>query len=243
MNAVRLPTLPRFAAAGVLNAMTAYEAPYWGEGAPQPVFEHAEQRTTGSKHDVLDRYALEMLREAVQSDLAAHVDAEGRSAGPKDKGSFDRALAHSLGAHLPLSLVDASDQGIWNFLALLVLPDVIWWRHRFSEARYLTRRNHLRVAWERQRVLGDLLHEGARPLGEDELVGLLERSRMARNVRLTRALARRILASEDGNRSAYARRLNIEVSKVTGTILLDSLDDGALNDIVSEAAKRIDVVC
>ena len=70
-------------------------------------------------------------------------------------------------------------------------------------------------------------------MGEDELVGLFERTAVARNLSLVRALAR-IVIEYDGDqaRSEYARRLYKVARRKTGPLMLDILDEASLEDLV-----------
>ena len=95
------------------------------------------------------------------------------------------ALGRTLHEHLRIIPADAAHDETWSFLTLVVFPDVAVIRFPDMHVNRLigTPRNVLRRTWFRQEVLGDLLHSTGRPLGEDELVGLFERSALARNVR------------------------------------------------------------
>lgn len=73
----------------------------------------------------------------------------------------------------------------------------------------------------------------ARPLGEDELVGLFERTALARNRRLAKALARRVLNYSGSGRSDWARQLYVNTTYATGPRILDILSDGELDDLVA----------
>ena len=77
-------------------------------------------------------------------------------------------------------------------------------------------------------MLGDLHATATKPLGEDELVGLFERSALSRNRALARALAKRVLAYEGGNRSAFARHLYMEARYSTGPLLMDAMAEEQL---------------
>jgi hypothetical protein len=76
-----------------------------------------------------------------------------------------------------------------------------------------------------------------RPLGEDELTGIFERTAVASNRRLARAMAAEILASAESNRSEFARRMSKQVTRMTGPLLLDILRDDELRDLVVMSAE------
>jgi len=149
--------------------------------------------------------------------------------------AFDLALGHTLHEQLRIIPADAAHDEIWSFLTLVVFPDVAVSRFPDMHASRLigTPRNVLRRTWFRQEVLGDLLHSTDRPLGEDELVGLFERSALARNRTLIRRLAVAVLAYDGPMaRSEWARDLYKRVTFSTGPRLLDALSDTELDAII-----------
>ena len=87
----------------------------------------------------------------------------------------------------------------------------------------------------------DLLHSTDRPLGEDELVGLFERSAVARDHALIRRLAVAVL-SYDGPaaRSEWARICTNAVAFSTGPRLLDVLSDAELDEVIRGAEAALD---
>ena len=149
--------------------------------------------------------------------------------------AFDLTLGRALHEHLGIIPADAAHDETWSFLTLVVFPDVAVTRFPDMHVDRLigTPRNVLRRTWFRQEVLGDLLHSTDRPLGEDELVGLFERSALARNRALIRRLAVAVLAY-DGPvaRSEWARDLYKRVTFTTGPRLLDALSDAELDAII-----------
>lgn len=113
-------------------------------------------------------------------------------------------------------------------------------------------RNYLRTSWRRWRLFGELLMVGDPPLGEDELVGLTERSSMARNRELVAVCARTVLSYDripeehrrDRNggplgRSAFTRLLTRAVVLSTGPRLLDVLSPQELRKVVRDAARNV----
>ena len=149
--------------------------------------------------------------------------------------AFDVALGRTLHEHLRIIPADAAHDETWSFLTLVVFPDVAVLRFPDMHVDRLigTPRNVLRRTWFRQEVLGDLLHSTDRPLGEDELVGPLERSALARNHALIRRLAVAVLAYDGPTaRSEWARDLYKRVTFSTGPRLLDALSDAELDEII-----------
>ena len=155
---------------------------------------------------------------------------------------WDELVGEALHATMGIIAADAAHEGVWSFLTLILLPDVAV--RRFPDMhvdRMLGRqRNVFRRLWWRREVLGDLpVPQGARPLGEDEYVGIFERSQMARCRPLARALATVILDYQGGNRSSFARDLAKVVGRQTGPRLLDTLTELELRDIVVEQARAL----
>ena len=149
--------------------------------------------------------------------------------------AFDLALGRTLHQHLWIIPADAAHDETWSFLTLVVFPDIAVLRFPDMHVDRLigTPRNVLRRTWYRQEVLGNLLHSADRPLGEDELVGLFERSALARNRALIRRLAAAVLAYNGPvARSEWARNLYKRVTFSTGPRLLDSLSDAELDAII-----------
>jgi hypothetical protein len=153
--------------------------------------------------------------------------------------AYDLALGRALYESLEIVPADGAHDETWNFLTLVVCPDVAV--RRFSDMhveRMLgTPRNALRRTWFREAVIGDLQRTAVRPLGEDELVGLFERSALARNHTLVRRLAMTVLAYNGRGRSDWARELYKQVTFTTGPRLLDALSEDQLDDFIGSAAR------
>lgn len=178
------------------------------------------------------------VRESVLEQLRPwHGRVVGRGASPE----FDRVLGQALFSQLDILPSEAANEDMWSFLTLLVFPDIAYQRFPdLHEDRLLgLPRNVLRRTWVRYSVLGELLFRGPVPLQEDELVGLFERSAMARNPRLLQSLASQILEYTGRNRTAYARLLIKEATISTGPLLLDIMDDAGLAVHLRECAKRV----
>lgn len=154
--------------------------------------------------------------------------------------AFDLALGRVLHEQLEIVPADAAHNETWSFLALIVFPDVAVKRFPDMHRDRLvgTPRNALRRTWFREEVLGDLQRSAEHPLGEDELVGLFERTALARNHTLIRRLAMTVLAYGGPARSAWARELYKHVTFETGPRLLDALSDDQLDAIIRIAARR-----
>lgn len=154
--------------------------------------------------------------------------------------SFDSKLGASLHQSIQIVPADAAAEDVWTFLTLMVFPDFAYQRFpNLPDARCIgTARNVLRRVWVRYEILGDLLEEGSPILGEDELVGLFERTALARNRRLVRALAETVLEyAGNGSRSEFARKLYRRAVITTGPQLLDLMEPEELRAYVDKCAK------
>lgn len=154
------------------------------------------------------------------------------------RSDWDLAVGTALYRTMEIIPSDASHEGPWAFLTLVLLPDfaVMRFPDRHPARMLGGRRNVFRRVWWRQHILGDLsTREGVRPLGEDEMVNIFERSKMARNHNLARELARAILDYPGDNRSEFTRRLTRRVRALTGPIMLDVCSSSQLRAVVDEA--------
>ena len=192
---------------------------------------HAAPVATGGR--VANSEHIENVRAAV---LKAIEPWQRKDSIPRPQAAaFDLALGHTLHEQLRIIPADAAHDETWSFLTLVVFPDVAVIRFPDMHVDRLigTPRNILRRTWFRQEVLGDLLHSTDRPLGEDELVGLFERSALARNHALIRRLAVAVSAYDGpAARSEWARDLYKRVRFSTGPRLLDALSDAELDAII-----------
>jgi hypothetical protein len=178
------------------------------------------------------------IKEVREAAIAAVEGWRVRGRVGSDEAAFDRYLGRALHERLDILPADASHSGTWSFLTLIVMPDIALLRFpgMHPDRLYGGRRNVLRRTWYRQEVLGDLMHASDRPLAEDELVGLLERTALARNRALVRRLALAVL-TYDGTmaRSEWAHKLYLRVTFTTGARLLDGLSDEEFDTIIREA--------
>ncbi len=145
---------------------------------------------------------------------------------------------------------DASHDGVWSYLSLRVLPDVVYARWpgetivgelRLPADRWIGAqggnrdRSYLKQSWRRWEILGDLMSRADPLFGESEFAALLDRPALARDRRLVREAASAILvhgADQPGGRAEFARRLMSLIAARTGSMLLDILSDEELHDLV-----------
>lgn len=200
-------------------------------------FDH-EQKVPVATGRIASTEDIRAVRESVHGELADWFSRE-RVTSDTDKAALDVALGRSLHRTLNIVPADAAHEGTWSFLTLVVFPDIAAIRFPDLHAnRFIgTPRNALRRSWQRYELLGELSHGSQRALGEDELVGLFERTALVRNRRLAMALARRVLSYDGPNRSQWARNLYKVATFQSGVRLLDALDDNALESFVDSLAS------
>lgn len=178
---------------------------------------------------------LRTVREAVVQ-AVEDLDSSGGSGARTAK--WDLAVGRALYETMEIVPSDASHEGPWAFMTLIVMPDLAVQRfpERHPDRLFGGRRNVFRRTWWRQYILGDLTNrDGVRPLGEDEMVNIFERSKMARNHALARVLAETVLDYTGENRADFTRRLTKRVRSLTGPLLLDVCSETQLRSLVKEA--------
>ncbi|MBF4552500.1 hypothetical protein [Corynebacterium suicordis] len=112
------------------------------------------------------------------------------------KSVFDRAAAGILDDGLSILPAEAASEDVWNFITLVLLPDVAKWRYPNKDKnptyeRWLgSDRNVFRKLWWREATLG---RELSNQLGEDQVVAIMERPRLGGNGDLARAIAKAYL--------------------------------------------------
>lgn len=135
----------------------------------------------------------------LRNDLVAVAKANGfpNEGGSKNRRMFDQLASPVLdGKAVNLIPSEAADREVWNFLTLILLPDLAKWRYPnpSKDPRYDRwlgeERNVFRKLWWRQVVLGSEINS---ELGEDEAVAIMERPNLAGHPPLARAMAKAIL--------------------------------------------------
>ncbi|BBZ20883.1 hypothetical protein MGAD_52180 [Mycolicibacterium gadium] len=144
---------------------------------------------------------------------------------------FDRILGACLLENMRIVPSDAAAEGVWSFLTLVLLPEVGPWRFPDAGAkRYRgVHRNVLRRTWWRAYVLGSDLGGATNTsphLGEDELVQIFERSSLAANHHIARAIAAAIHRSAGDlpvGRSDFVRDLTRRLLRLMPFMSFDAL--------------------
>lgn len=143
---------------------------------------------------------------------------------------FDVAVGDYLLEKMSIAPADAGLEETWNFITLVLLPDVASWRFTNSAKkpeydRWIgTPRNVFRKAWWRSYVLGSELNA---TLGEDEGVGIMERPTFGMNPVLARSITtvHRDLNgryAEKIGRSDLLRLFMVQLGKISSIVNLDA---------------------
>ena len=153
---------------------------------------------------------------------------------------------------LRMSCGEACRNEVWNFIATILLPDLVTWRFPSqNERRFLGGdRNTFQRLWWRAYLLRESgAHDPWRliRLPEDALVGLMERPGISSNPNVTRTIARAIVEivvtlpseqREAGWRLAYKL-----VRQRIPLVNLDALDEPQLisqiNEVCRSAERRV----
>lgn len=159
--------------------------------------EHAKFTATGGVR--ITPQKLEELQNVIRS-------VAGRSGFPESPSrsqaaEFDVAAAGVLLEEMGLPPGEAARNGIWSFVGLVLLPDVVRWRFPTAGAeRFVggaSLRNALQRLWWRAYVLRDESGQDElrllRHLSEDALVQIMERSFLSSDKEVAREIAARVL--------------------------------------------------
>jgi hypothetical protein len=154
---------------------------------------------------------------------------------------FDHRCAGILYRTMQILPADAAATGVWSFLSLVVLPDVVIWRYPNRAPVRLTghpRRNALRRLWWRAHILGDGPDDPPAVLGEDQLVAIMERPTIGGDRRIARALCCAYLVTSTQRPSLPPMRLMREAAKrltrLTPFLAVGALPDAALQALLAE---------
>ncbi|WP_168699381.1 DUF6339 family protein [Gordonia paraffinivorans] len=196
------------------------------------------------------------VSESRVSDLAEAVRAIAveygfpEAAGPSDLVSFDRAAAEAIHSSMGINAVEAGVRGIWNFLSVVVLPDVTRWRFPGDNierwvATDLTRHMFSRLWWQARTFAvetpgGTLDYSLLRSLSESDLNQITERRSIAGVTPLARSIAR-VMAQEPsvGNRRKVLREATPRLRRLMSFIDFSVLDDAQLDDRVRAVLHEV----
>ena len=206
------------------------------------------------------------LRNKVLADLSEQDFVLGQRISSSDhKSLWDRTLGASLLEHLPISVMQGNERGVWAYLTMFVFWDFPTWRYSSTPKLKSTvhskdnedeqvpllertsggQRNVLRKCWIRSYVLGPNLgikdnSHGVEHLKEDELVNVFERSTLGDNHELARAITRTIYKHRPSsvNRMNFTRSLTKQILRTTVSTHYSYLG-AAMDDLLDEIASSI----
>lgn len=158
---------------------------------------------------------------------------------------FDAALGNLLVDELKMTPAEAGVEEAWNFLSLVLLPDIAVWRYKNESQdpeypRWLGKpRNVLRKAWWRSYVIGSELNL---ELGEDEGVAIMERPTFGMNPELARLIASAHVETSrkvDYSKSELLRRLMVQLGKIASFVDIDCLDLDSKKTLIDESYDHV----
>lgn len=167
--------------------------------------------------------------------------------GQSAQQQFDQACGAALFESMRIVPADAASRGVWTFLTVVVLPEVAEWRFPNAPLERVLgdrRRNVLRRLWWRSWTLDspDTMPAGCTPLGEDELVQIMERPGLSGDARVGRALQAAVWKIEKKHptapRSRVFRQVCLHLLARKSHVLLASLTDQQLADAVDDAIVK-----
>lgn len=154
---------------------------------------------------------------------------------------FDAALGNFLLDFLKITPAEAGVDEVWNFLTLVLLPDIAAWRYpnRKDAAdfdRWLGKpRNVLRKVWWRAYCLGPELNLR---IGEDEGVAVMERPTFGLNPKLARIIVSTHLErskESSAARSDLLRVAMVQLGRLVSIINIDCLSPEEKQAVVDRA--------
>lgn len=176
---------------------------------------------------MVEQTELARIREGLVALASAYGFPERRKISDAKLSKFDVQAGNFLVENLLISPADAGLEESWNFLSLILLPDISAWRFKNDKKnpeyeRWLGRpRNTFRKAWWRAYILGPDLNAS---IGEDEGVNLMERPTFGLNPVLARTIARIHQEHRENypiSRSKLLRRVMVQLGRYAAIIELD----------------------
>lgn len=181
--------------------------------------------------------------------------------GPKSgkRVAFDRDVVDVIYDLLALLPTEAAEEPVWNFLSLVVAPDVALWRWPNLKRdplyeRIIGRpRNAFRRLWWRSYILGPQSGSVAAKLHEDEAVAILERTLIGGNSELSRVIAGTHIArfAEREKRTEVLRDAMKRIRRLHAFLAFHALTFDELTTVVDAAfdeteqamfSARLDIV-
>lgn len=172
-------------------------------------------------------------------EVATEYGYPNRTKDDADRINFDRMAAEVLHVGMNLTCVEASNRGVWNFLGLVAIPDLVDWRFgRKNLERWvasdLTRHMFSRLWWQALTFAevdanGRKSFETLRRLSESDLNQIMERRSVAGNARLAQVLAR-IVTSGSGTHREQIRNVTRALRRRLAFVDFSVLTDEQIED-------------
>lgn len=221
------------------TALSAYEA--MDPGSMTDADTHPDQvfaATGGSRVTPAQVARLRQALEGLAVDHALHDDPN-----PAAKVAFDRSSAAVIRDHMDITCFEATQPGVWNFLALASMPTLTLARFGLRNrerwvASDLTRHMFARLWWQSY-TFGVALPDGSvdhgllNRLSESDLNQLTERRSIGGTPRLAQEVARQYLETDPTRRRDAIRAITRTISRLTPFMVVTALSDGDLREFVT----------
>jgi hypothetical protein len=220
-------------------------------GSLQPLLQHPDQVYAPIGGPKVTQEHLKQVRDAVCSAVAHAREASNRdpsgSIGVTWETRFDVHVGAALHHTLGLSRSEAAARGVWSWITLVLLPDVIANRHPATKnAAKLTGgpRNMFSATWWPVEVLGKRLVDptSSMALSVDEIVGLFERPTLARENELAVAYASTVQQFPPRGRMVTTREFAKLVRRAGAHTNWSVAGTETLGSLFAEAADRAAVL-
>ncbi|GAB4523345.1 MAG: hypothetical protein OHK0046_36920 [Anaerolineae bacterium] len=179
----------------------------------------------------------------------------------KDAGVFDKNCAKVLYENMHIHPVEASSLGIWMYLTVVLLPDVVRWRfsagsentsmERFIGSARGLRRNAFGRLWWRSHLFYYAVNKSdpyvlLSALTEDDQIQISERPSLSGNPRLAKEVAvSYLLAQRDIERQglqidrrAVLRDALKRLSRIIPITMLDMLDESESQQVINTMFRQ-----
>ena len=186
-------------------------------------------------------------------DLAAAVEEVARQHGYPDLSpsaqriAFDRQAAEEIFDFMDVTAFEASQPGVWTFLAVVAMPGITRWRFGYENrerwiASDLTRHMFARLWWQAFTFGlpgdgGQVDYRLLRSLSESDLNQLTERRSIGGNHRLARAVAAELAAHPKRGR-ATIRHLARRLRRLTAFVDFAGVSDYDVQMLVRSAVQE-----
>jgi uncharacterized protein DUF6339 len=200
---------------------------------------HPQQTFAATGGSRVNSQTIANLASAVEAVAASH--GYPGTATSHMRTAFDRAAAETLYGYMKITAFEASQPGIWTFLAVVVMPNITQWRFGTDTlerwiASDLTRHMFARLWWQAF-TFGVPASDGStnfdllRELSEGDLNQLTERKSIGGNHRLARVVAAELIASS-GNRRQLVRELAPKLRRLVPFVDFSAVSDDDLRELV-----------